>query len=82
MLNPKTCREHASKCTQVADSFPPGPQREMFLDMAERWISIAANIESSEAILDQHSEVGPYRFGSRVDHHQRKQIAPSRNEAA
>jgi hypothetical protein len=37
----------------------------MFLDMAERWISLAANIESSEALLDQLPVDGPYRFGSR-----------------
>ena len=49
MLNPKTCREHASKCTQTAETFPPGAQRQKFLDMAEDWTRLAASIEGLEA---------------------------------
>jgi hypothetical protein len=47
-------------------SLPPGAQREMFLEMANNWIVLAAKIEN--AALNQTNEVGPsgpYRFGSR-----------------
>jgi len=69
MLDPKTCREHASKCTQTAETFPPGEQRQKFLDMATDWTRLAASIEDLEASLSQASVNGnePYRFGSRID---------------
>ena len=41
MLTSKICREHASKCNRVAETIPRGAQREMFLDMAKRWIDLA-----------------------------------------
>ena len=52
MLTSKICREHASKCHRVAETIPRGAQREMFLDMAKRWIDLAINIESTEALID------------------------------
>lgn len=70
MLTPKICREHASKCTQTAEKLPPGAQRQMFLDMAVSWLSLAAKIESSEALLASspaNDPNEPYRFGSRID---------------
>jgi hypothetical protein len=69
MLNPKTCREHASKCTQTAETFPAGEQRQKFLDMAADWTRLAASVEDSEASLAQApaNENEPYRFGSRID---------------
>jgi hypothetical protein len=69
MLNPKICREHAAKCTQVAETCPPGDRRQMFLDMAAQWRSLAANVESSERLLQDvpANDVGEaYRFGSRI----------------
>jgi hypothetical protein len=70
MLNPKTCREHASKCTQTAETFPPGEQRQKFLNMAEDWMRLAVSIESLEASLSQppaNDASEPYRFGSRIE---------------
>ena len=69
MLNPKTCREHASKCTQTAETFPPGEQRQKFLDMAEDWTRLANSVEGLEASLSQApaNSNEPYRFGSRID---------------
>ena len=69
MLNPKTCREHASKCTQTAETFPPGEQRQKFLDMAEDWTRLADSVEGLEASLSQApaNSNEPYRFGSRID---------------
>ena len=55
MLTSKICRDHASKCIQTAEAFPPGAQREMFFDMAKRWTDLAINIKGSEALADQSS---------------------------
>jgi len=68
MLNPKTCREHASKCTQRAETFPPGEQRQKFLDMAADWTRLAATVEDLEASSSQAPANAnePYRFGSRI----------------
>ena len=55
MLTSKTCTEHAIKCIQRAEAFPPGAQREMFFDMAKRWTDLAINIKGSEALADQSS---------------------------
>ena len=69
MLTSKTCTEHAIKCIQRAEAFPPGAQREMFFDMTKRWTDLAISIESSEALSDPSSPPAndpgePYRFGS------------------
>jgi hypothetical protein len=68
MLNPKICREHASKCTQTGETFPPGAQRQKFLDMAEDWTRLATTIEDLEASLSlpPASANDPYRFGSGI----------------
>ena len=70
MLTSKICREHASKCHRVAETIPRGAQREIFLDMAKRWIDLVINIESTEALIDAtsaaHDPCEPYRFGSAV----------------
>ena len=70
MLTSKICREHASKCNRMAETIPRGAQREMFLDMANRWIDLAINIESTEALIDPTSPandpVEPYCFGSGI----------------
>ena len=68
MLTSKICREQASKCIETAETIPPGAQREMFFDMANRWTDLAINIESSEALADPASPPAndpgePYRFG-------------------
>jgi hypothetical protein len=70
MLTPKICLEHACKCTQTAEKLPTGAQRQMFLDMAERWMGLATEIESSEALINSspmNDPSEPYRFGSRID---------------
>ena len=67
MPSPKIYRGHAAKCTQVAETLPPGKQREMFLDMARQWIAHAEKVESSEASVDERNlEDEHHRFGSRI----------------
>ena len=63
--------EHAIKCIQTAETFPPGAQREKFFDMAKQWTDLAINIEGSEALADPSSPPERpgerYRFGSRCE---------------
>jgi len=56
MLTARICRKHSAKCIQTANSLPAGAQREMFLDMANTWIVLAAKIENAEA-LDHTDEL-------------------------
>ena len=70
MLTSKICRDHASKCIETAETIPPGPQREMFFDVAKQWTNLTNNIKVSEALADPTSPPAndpgePYRFGSR-----------------
>jgi hypothetical protein len=83
MLNPKICREHASKCKQTAETFPPGEQRQKFLDMAADWTRLAASVEDLEASFSRPPANAnePYRFGSRIDT-QPSHNAKSEEEAA
>ena len=69
MPNPKECRDHAFKCSRLAETFADGPTRQMFIDMAQTWLKRANDVEKSEERLNKfHSaeRAGPYRFGSAV----------------
>jgi hypothetical protein len=69
MPNPKDCRDHAFKCSRLAETFADGPTRQLFLDMAQTWLNRALNLENSETRLRElrsPERAGPYRFGSAV----------------
>jgi hypothetical protein len=76
MQNPKNCRNHALKCSRLAESLPEGSARQLFAEMAATWTRKAIEAEKFTSVLDQVLARGndPYRFGSRVDaqdHHRR-----------
>ena len=64
LLTSKMCREHASKCNRVAETIPRGAQREMFLDMAKRWIDLGKALINPTSPANDPRE--PYRFGSGI----------------
>ena len=69
MPNPKDCRDHAFKCSRLAETFADGPTRQLFLDMAQTWLKRATDLEKTEERLDtlrSPERAGPYRFGSAV----------------
>ena len=69
MPNPKDCRDHAFKCSRLAETFADGPTRQMFVDMAQTWLKRANDLEKSEKRLDKlrsREGTGSYRFGSAV----------------
>jgi hypothetical protein len=68
--NPKSCRDHALKCSRLAESFPEGSGRQLFAEMAATWTRRAIAAEKSAPAPGQWvalrgNEI--YRFGSRVD---------------
>ncbi len=70
MQDPKSCRDHALKCSRLAESFPEGSARQLFAEMAATWTRRAIAAEKSAPALDQwvslrRNEI--YRFGSRID---------------
>lgn len=70
MHDPKSCRDHAVKCSRLAESFREGSARQLFAEMAATWTRRAIAAETSAAALDQWvalRENEMYRFGSRVD---------------
>jgi len=69
MPNPKDCRDHAFKCSRLAETFADGPTRQLFLDMAQTWLKRAIDLEKSEERLNKLRSpegAGSYRFGSAV----------------
>ena len=69
MPNPKDCRDHAFKCSRLAETFADGPTLQMFVDMAQTWLKRANDLEKSEKRLDKlrsREGTGSYRFGSAV----------------
>jgi hypothetical protein len=69
MPNPKDCRDHAFKCSRLAETFADGPTRRLFLDMAQTWLKRADDLEKSEERLNKlrsPERAGPYRFGSAI----------------
>ena len=69
MPNPKDCRDHAFKCSRLAETFADGPTRQMFVDMAQTWLKRANDLEKSEKRLNKlrsREGTGSYRFGSAV----------------
>ena len=69
MPNPKDCRDHAFKCSRLAETFADGPTRQMFIDMAQTWLKRANDLEKSEERLEKLRSpegTGSYRFGSAV----------------
>lgn len=69
MQDPKNCRNHALKCSRLAESLPEGSARQLFAEMAATWTRKAIEAEKFTPILDQVLPHGddPYSFGSRVD---------------
>lgn len=69
MTTPEDCRDHAFKCSRLAETFADGPTRQLFLDMAHTWLKRAADLEKSEERLNElrsPERAEPYRFGSAV----------------
>ena len=49
----KACRDHALKCSRLAESFPEGSARQLFAEMAVTWTRRAIAVEKSAPALDQ-----------------------------
>jgi hypothetical protein len=50
--NPKECREHAKRCTQLAEETKNPAVRESLLAVASTWMRLAADLEATQRLLD------------------------------
>jgi hypothetical protein len=69
MRDPKDCKDHAQKCSRLAENLPEGRARQLFAEMATTWLRLAIEAEETKARLDQLAAQQMdqrYRFGSRV----------------
>jgi hypothetical protein len=45
LIDPKTCREHAMQCAELANSTPDLQLQSPLFDMAAKWVAAAADLE-------------------------------------
>lgn len=55
--NPIECRLHGLRCVQLAESAATPESRREFLDLAETWKGLAAELESDQVFLQAMSEL-------------------------
>ncbi len=58
--DPKECRQHASRCAELAAIVATPDAREQFLSLQKSWMRLAADLENAKAFiaaLDQMDEV-------------------------
>src|SRR5262245_33374146 len=55
--DPKECREHAERCSELSRSLPDKGVRQTFAELAEFWLRLAAEFEDTQAFLDRLREI-------------------------
>ena len=55
--NTKECRQHAANCRQLAAESRSISQRETFLNLADHWERLAAELESAELFIKAMQEI-------------------------
>ena len=55
--DPKTCREHARRCAELAALAATPVEQEHQLSLESAWIRVAAELESAEAFLNTMDEI-------------------------
>jgi hypothetical protein len=55
--DPRTCREHARRCAELAVLAATPEERERLLSLKSTWTRFAAEIESAEAFLNTMDEI-------------------------
>jgi hypothetical protein len=50
--DPNECRMHARECLRLAESASKQEARETFSNLARTWLSLAAELERNQALLD------------------------------
>ena len=57
--DPRTCREHAQRCAELAALAATSEEREHFLSLEKSWLRFAGELESAEAFLKTMDEIDP-----------------------
>jgi len=57
--NPKECRQHAKNCRRLAAESRTGSGRNTFLNLADTWERLAADLENAELFIKAMEEIKP-----------------------
>ena len=57
--HPKECQQHAEHCRHRAAEARTAVQRSIFLNLAERWEHLAAELESDDQLSKELDEIKP-----------------------
>ena len=50
--DPSQCREQAAECVRLANEGATQQSRDEFIELAQFWLKLAAQLESDKALLD------------------------------
>jgi hypothetical protein len=50
--DPKDCRQHALNCAKFAERATTPEQRDYFVNLSQKWIELAVELESAQALID------------------------------
>jgi hypothetical protein len=50
--DPKECREHAKRCWALASETINPVLKESLVELAQRWVAIATDLETTKRLLD------------------------------
>jgi hypothetical protein len=50
--DPSQCREQAAECVRLANEGATQQSRDEFIELAQVWLKLAAQLESDKALLD------------------------------
>jgi hypothetical protein len=51
--NPKACREHAWRCSQLAQTAGSNELKMLLIELSKNWLKLATDLERTQALLDQ-----------------------------
>ena len=54
--DPKECREHAKRCWALASETNNLTLKESLLDLAQRWASLASDLQTTRELLEKWGE--------------------------
>jgi hypothetical protein len=57
--DPKECREHALRCSEMAATASSAMAREAFENLAKSWLRLAADLEGYQVLINQWLDEGP-----------------------
>jgi hypothetical protein len=56
--DPKECRTHALRCSELAKNAKTPEMKKLLLDLAKTWIKLAVELERAQSLLDERAVPG------------------------